>query len=327
MSDLTLNWLHVIILLGAVQGIVLTVALATKRRSRTAHRLLAAAMLAFSIGMATSVYHAAGLEQRYPHFFGWGYPLPFLYRPLIYLYAIAASDQGYHLTRRHVLHFVPFLATVLLGLPIYLMDAGEKMAFYQRLLAGDVPMWIRIADPIKYVSGIAYVIATILFLRRHRERVKNSYSSIERVNLRWLLWLGGSAAAIWTLAIGIGIAEGMGLMNARGDDYVALAIAALVYGIGYMGLRQPAVFRYETAEYPVPVRPGLVPVTVAAPGATAMPGVAAAPGAPGSAVPADVPVYLDVLGYRNIADQPFRRSSAAGKRRFLGGAGRAIARP
>jgi AraC-like DNA-binding protein len=258
----TLDWLHVIILLGAVQGVLLAVALAAKRRNRTANRLLAAAMLAFSIGMATSVYHAAGLEQRYPHFFGLAYPMPFLYGPLIYLYAVAAADRQHRLARRDALHFVPFLAAVIIGLPVYLMSGPDKIAWYHRLVAGDVPTWIRIADPLKYVSGIAYVAATILFVRRHRERVKNSYSSTERVNLRWLLWLGGSATAIWLLAIVMGVAESTGLLRVvRGDDFVGVAIAIFVYGIGYMGLRQPEVFRYETAEHPVPraVSPVAVP--------------------------------------------------------------------
>jgi AraC-like DNA-binding protein len=34
------------------------------------------------------------------------------------------------------------------------------------------------------------------------------------------------------------------------DSYVTLAMALLVYGIGYMGLRQPEVFRYQTPEPP-----------------------------------------------------------------------------
>ena len=253
MPRLTLDWLHLIILLGAIQGLFLTVALSTKRRNRTANGLLAAAMLAFTVGMATTVYHAAGLEERYPHFFGLAYPLPFIYGPLIYLYAVAAADSTRRLGRRDALHFVPFFATVILGLQVYLLSGPEKIAWYRGLLAGDIPLWIRIVDPLKYVSGIAYVVATILFLRRHRERVKNSYSSTERVNLRWLLWFGGSATAIWLLAIGIEVLESMGIGDvARGDDLVALALAILVYGIGYMGLRQPEVFRYETAEHPIP---------------------------------------------------------------------------
>ena len=264
---LTLDWLHIIILLGAIQGVFLTVALLTRRRNRTANRLLAAAMIAFSIGMATTVYHAAGLEQRFPHFFGLAYPLPFLYGPLIYLYAVAAADQGYRLTRRDVLHFVPFLAVLIMGIPVYTMSGSEKIAWFHSLRAGDVPLWIQIVDPFKYLSGVAYVVATILLLRRHREQVKNSYSSTERVNLRWLLWLGGWATAIWILAIGIEVAQSTGWVSIpRGEDLVSLAVAILVYGIGYMGLRQTEVYHYETAEHPIPVQavaepsPGDVPV-------------------------------------------------------------------
>ena len=254
MQSLSLDWLHLIVLLGAVQGLFLTFALASRPRNRTANRLLASAMIAFSIGLATTVYHSAGLESRFPHFFGLAYPLPFLYGPLIYLYAVAAADRQYRLTRRDLLHFAPFIITVILGLPIYLSSAADKLAWYHRVLSGDVPAWIQVADPLKYVSGIAYVAATILFLQRHRERVKDSYSSPERVTLRWLLWLGGGATAIWTLAIGLEIARTAGAPRVeRGDDFVSLAVAIFIYAIGYMGLRQPEVFRYETAEYPVPV--------------------------------------------------------------------------
>ncbi|HEX6942029.1 MAG TPA: helix-turn-helix domain-containing protein, partial [Gemmatimonadaceae bacterium] len=35
------------------------------------------------------------------------------------------------------------------------------------------------------------------------------------------------------------------------DEYITLAMALLVYGIGYMGLRQPEIFRLATAELPV----------------------------------------------------------------------------
>ncbi len=252
MSSLTLDWLHVIVLLGAIQGVFLAGVLAARRRNRTANRLLAVAMLAFSIYLASAVYHAVGYEKVFPHFFGAAYPLPFLYGPLIYLYAVTAADRNRRLTPRDALHFVPFLATVAAGLPVYFMSGAEKIAFYQRLLSGQAPAWFAVADVMKLVSGVTYAAITIVFLGRHREQVKESYSSTERVNLRWLLWLGAGAATIWLMAVAIQVLESAGIVRlGRGDDIVALGIAVLVYGIGYMGLRQPEVFRYETAEYPV----------------------------------------------------------------------------
>ncbi len=184
MANVTLDWLHIVVLLGAIQGVFLMGVLATKRDNRTANRLLAAAMLAFSVYLASSVHVAVGVERFLPHFFGVGYPLPFLFGPLIYLYAVTAADRSRRLTRRDALHFVPFAAVVIAALPIYLMSAARKIAFYHQLQGGARPLLITIADPLKYVSGITYTAATILFLRRHRERVKGSYSSLERVNLR-----------------------------------------------------------------------------------------------------------------------------------------------
>lgn len=253
MTRLTLDWLHLIALLGAVQGVFLAGVLATKRRNRTANCLLAVAMLAFSVHLATDVYHGAGLERTFPHFFGASFPLPFLYGPLIYLYAVTAADRSRRLTGRDALHLVPFLMVVAAGLPIYLMSGAEKVAFYERLLAGERPLLLLVADPLKLVSGMVYAVATLLFLRRHQERVKESYSTVERVGLRWLVRLGLATGGIWGLAVAFRVLGSTGLVDVkRGDDVIALALAVLMYCIGYMGLRQPEVFRYETAEHPVP---------------------------------------------------------------------------
>ena len=100
MAGLALDWIQFVALLGAIQGVFLAGALASKRSNRTANRLLAAVMLVFSISLATSVYHGLRLERSYPHFFGVGYPLPFLYGPLIYLYAVAAADRSHRLAAR-----------------------------------------------------------------------------------------------------------------------------------------------------------------------------------------------------------------------------------
>ena len=273
MAPLTLSWLQVINLLGAVQGLVLAGALVTKRSNRTANRILAATMVAFSIYLATAAFDPEQLLQILPHAFGAAHPLPFLFGPLIYLYAVTASDRTRRLTPRDGLHFIPFLAVILDGLPVYLMSAADKVALYHRMASGDVPPSIAIALPLKLLSGVIYATITLVFLRRHHDLVKASYSSLERVNLRWLLWLCGGAAAIWAIAVLTNVLETAGLESGGfSDDAISLAMAVMVYGIGYMGLRQPEVFRYDTAEYRVPVelrvprdRPAPSPSQVAAP--------------------------------------------------------------
>src|SRR5688572_949583 len=101
---MTLDWLHIAALLGAIQGFFLAAVLATQRRNRTANRLLAVAMFGFSIYMLSAVYHSARWVHLVPHFFGWGYPMPFVFGQLIYLYAVTASDRTRRLRWRDGLH-------------------------------------------------------------------------------------------------------------------------------------------------------------------------------------------------------------------------------
>src|SRR5207253_7555805 len=131
-------------------------------------------------------------------------------------------DRTRGLVMQDALHLVPFLAVVLWALPVYLMSGADKLAFSHRLQAGARPLLIVVADPLKYVSGVSYAVATVLFLRRHRERVKESYSSIERVNLRWLLWLGAAATTIWVVATALDLLETTGTLRlGPSDDFVA----------------------------------------------------------------------------------------------------------
>jgi len=247
--SVTIDWLPLAILLGAAQGLLLAGVLAAHRSNRTANRLLAFLVATFTVYLIAAVYYSTGLIRVYPHVFGISYPLPWVFGPLVYLYAVAASDRSWRFRTRDWLHFAPVIVVEIILVPTYVMSGPEKLEFYDRLQAGDVPTFIRLIDPTKFVSGLAYSLATVAFLRRHRRRIENSYSNTERVNLLWLLWLSGAALGIWLTAL---MGKGAGIVPdallRRSDDLVSLGIALVVYAIGYMGLRQPEIFRYDGPE-------------------------------------------------------------------------------
>jgi hypothetical protein len=298
MPPITVDWIHIAALVGALQGFLLAGVLAAHRGNRTANRLLAILMIAFSVYLLSAVYYAVGLQRAWPHFFGVSYPLPWVFGPLVYLYALAASDRARRPWPRDAIHIVPVAAVVIALLPIYLMSGADKVALYDRLRLADAPTVIRVLDPFKYLSGLSYSVATIAVLARHRARVKDSYSNIERVSLRWLLWLAAAAAAIWMLATLVG-AAGMVRhpLPGHGDDVVALAIALLVYAIGYMGLRQPEIFLCADLDQ----RPGEAAL-------------------PGETAPADAPTRR-----RPLTRQ--RPPTSRRRPRGTGGRGSPIARP
>ena len=246
---MNLDWIQLASAIGALQGLLLTATLLAQRNNRTANRLLAALMGSFTVYLASDLYYATGLIRVWPHFFGWSYFGPWLFGPLVYLYSVAASDRSWRFERRQWWHFAPVAAVFVVTSPLFFISGDAKIALYDRLIAGDVPASIRFVEPTKYVSGIAYSIATVLYLRNHRRSIRENYSNTARVNLTWLLWLAGAAAVIWLMATTLKVSD----MGQRlREEHISFAIALLVYAIGYMGLRQPEVFRFQTSEFAIP---------------------------------------------------------------------------
>src|SRR5690242_10952056 len=117
MASLTLDWVQLAAIVGALQGLVLTGALIAQRNNRTANRLLAALMAAFTVYLAAGPYYTAGIIRAYPHFFGVSYPTPWVFGPLVFLYARAASDRSWRFTQRELVHFAPVAVVVCLSAP------------------------------------------------------------------------------------------------------------------------------------------------------------------------------------------------------------------
>jgi AraC-like DNA-binding protein len=137
---------------------------------------------------------------------------------------------------------------VTLSWSIYTLSGAEKIALYQEWVTRGISPPLKYIDPLRYISGISYSAATVLYLRAHRHDVEQSYSNIGRVNLRWLLWFSVATGSIWIMATGFKVSRASVSLR---DEYITFAMALLVYGIGYMGLRQPEIFRLATAEFPV----------------------------------------------------------------------------
>lgn len=256
MASLTLSWVQLIAMIGALQGLLLSGVLVAQHTNRTANRLLALLMAEFTIYLATGPYYTAGFINVYPHFFGISYHTTWVFGPLVYLYARAASDQSWRLTRGALWHFVPVAVVVVLSWPIYTLSGAGKIALLQEWMTRGITPPLRYIDPLRYVSGISYSVATIIYLRGHRRAVERSYSNLERVNLRWLLWLSVATSAVWVMATGFKVLRASVAVR---DEYITFAMALVVYGIGYIGLRQPEIFRQTSGERAV-VNPPAVKV-------------------------------------------------------------------
>lgn len=237
----------VLYLLGAAQGLFLAAVLASRHRNALPNRLLAAFVLVFSVDLAVAVYHASEVSTRLPALIGVDLPVAFLYGPLLYLYVRTLTSRQPTLRRLDAWHFAPFLGLVLFLLPFYALPGEQKLTLMRDPSLALQTRALVVITPLKLLHGVVYLGLIIGLLRRHRRRVADTLSSLERVRLTWLrnLTLGvvamlGASAVLYALG-----ARGLPIvgMDPSGiyDDLTLLGVTVFIYALGYFGLRQPEI--------------------------------------------------------------------------------------
>ncbi len=258
-----LNWWQLVALLGTLQGLMLAVALSTRPSGHTPHRVLAATIATLALFLASVVYYSSALVGRIPHLFGVSQPLPFLFGPLVYLYAVTASDRARRLQWRDAWHALPAVLVLVLSIPIFLLSATEKLAMYDAIRGGNVPTLVTMLDPLRFLSGGAYTVATFVVLQRHRQIVADNYSSLDRVNLGWVRQLVVAAGGIWLLAFALQLAQELHhAPRIEPDLLIATAITGLIYAVGYRGMRQPEIVRFDAVSAGEPLVEASAPFIV-----------------------------------------------------------------
>lgn len=237
-------------LLGACQGGFLALALATSRAGpRRANRYLAAYLLVFVLALTDYALDAAGIASQHAWLHTLLWPKEFFYGVFIYFYVRELTRPNrFALQGRQWFHFAPAMTHValtwsLLAAPVAMQrrifEGGQPESTVERLyglLLGNVELVLTI------IHVAVYLVLAIRLLRAHERRVKANFSYVEKIGLRWLrrllngtlaiygLWVAGSLVDLyWPIEDAVHAALGTGMV-------------LLIYTLGFLALRQPAVF-------------------------------------------------------------------------------------
>lgn len=257
---------NVAALAAMLQGALLFLFLIAHRTShRRANLFLAALVLCYALDIGLETLYATLRVADYHWLIGLNDALFFLYGPLLFLYARFLTQPDAGANRRWLIHFLPFLGILMVYTPALFTQSVDVKLASEGLQAMPVGATTFLTSErrgqIELASALhelAYLIGTLFLLRQHRRRIENAFSSLERINLNWLQGL--------TLATGVIVVVDILLYFTVSQEWVAydnavtailLLCAALIYAIGYMGLRQPAIFApvNEANEANVPAPP------------------------------------------------------------------------
>ena len=118
-------------LISIAQGIFIIFLLFRKGRSNISAWLLAALLFLMVITNLDFYSVSSGLFRRFPHFFGISIGLMFLFGPFLYFYTQSLTDSRFKWKNWYLLHFVPYLANLLMNIPFYFTNGNLKSSFIE----------------------------------------------------------------------------------------------------------------------------------------------------------------------------------------------------
>jgi AraC-like DNA-binding protein len=144
-------------------------------------------------------------------------------------------------------HILPIIVLNLVLLKtFYLRSNGEKIESYQSAMLGTgyVDKSLEFSVLLVICISLAYLIASYWLLKRHVSNVKNHYSTLDGVDLKWLrVLLFSIAAVIIVNTLSEWTRNYLDIIPAHIANNIGLSVIAIgISYVGFHGIRQTTIF-------------------------------------------------------------------------------------
>lgn len=215
-------------LTGIIITFFLVIILTSKKNKSEADKILALWLFFTGFHLILFYLHFNNEYIEFPFLLGFEIPMPLVQGPFLYLYTSALTNQN-HNKKYNLLHYTPFIITILLLLPFFGLSSDEKIDIYKNEGKGYEPLLLVVYIAV-IISGILYALLSLQKLSKHRKNITEQFSFTEKINLRWLIYLILGSSVIWVVVIFCD------------DPYIFSTVVLYLFFIGYFGIKQVGIF-------------------------------------------------------------------------------------
>ncbi len=241
-----INAISIFLLLGSIQGIILSIFIFLKKKNHIANVYLSISIFFLSISLFVNYGVLKEWHLEFPHLIGVQNIFVFVFIPSLYLYVLLTTQKVKNLTQKHFYHFLPLVAYLITTLPISLQSSATKLNEIQNSVN---TFYSIIEGGILNIYPFVYSILMLLLILNYTKRVKSVYADKHQTRLNWLKIL------IYSLHFAIIISIITFSLRFVISDlptfiifFTAIIIVILIYLIGYYALQQPSIFNKELWE-------------------------------------------------------------------------------
>ena len=240
----TIRLLDFVYVAGVTQCLFFSFLLFKNRKNRYANRFLAMVGITVSLIIGIPLLNQTPIFNYLPFFLLYLICSPLMIAPFIFLYTKFLISPNLKFKMKDGIHFLLFLLWFLFISIKYIAVSSPISEFFRtnHMIMGII-MWINIGQTITYHIYILYI------LKQYSRQIKESFSSIEKISLRWLktmIILGIIFGFFMLLLFTVGPLITFPKFDAV--IWLILAMIVMVFVISYLAIRQPEIFQLSVQE-------------------------------------------------------------------------------
>lgn len=239
---MSINFMNVVLFLAATQGLLLSALIFQKYRRLFANRFLGSMMFFYSLILFQMLLTDLQFDRKYPHVMLVVLGITFLMGPLHLLYTKSIVQSSRKFALKDWLHFIPFFVFEISIIPTLFKPASELTASQQAIYTEGMSFSAMLFNWLILAQIVTYLALTLAIIHRYTRRIKNLFSTIEKIKLDWIRNISLMAILVVSMFFLENTFFIVGVNLSHFFNLTSILFAVFVYTMGYMGLSRSEIF-------------------------------------------------------------------------------------
>ena len=241
-----LTWYQLALLVGFIQALILIFLLLLKPENRKSNFLLAALLFVIGRGDFTELMPGVNLSRDYPFLLPIFYEYLFVLGPILYFYVRSLTQPRFRFNR---------VFWIYIALTLVLDIAYDYTLYWCRMTKNCTREWIITFAEIFSLLAVVQVgivlVLSVRTLRQYDRSLKDHFTNLEKINLRWLqnlLKAIGGLAIYWIVLVWVDVFFFDYRINDIFYNALNISVVVTIYWIGFSQYIRPRVVIVEEVE-------------------------------------------------------------------------------
>ncbi len=182
-----LSWSSLLSILGMTLSFFMIIIVLNRPCLKKSNYYLAGLLFSLTLSQCYEILYTTKLYTFLPFLIKIYIPPQFLIGPFLFFYISAITDKSFIFLCYRLIHFIPFLISLIYLTPFFLLSSNKKIQFVETSIISQIPTSLEefIIWGLLQLSLLYYCILSLKKIVLYKKKIKEFHSNISDASIMW----------------------------------------------------------------------------------------------------------------------------------------------